>query len=46
LAAARKQKKAFMHTAPSLLRHPEPVRAVLTPEQRKLFDERLPEKEV
>ena len=30
-----------MHTAPSLLRHPEPVRSVLTQQQRGLFDERL-----
>lgn len=41
LAAVRKEKKVFMHTAPSLLRHPEPVRAVLTPQQLDLFDERL-----
>ncbi len=41
LKKVRKEKKAFMHTAPSLLRQPEPVRPVLTEPQRKLFDERL-----
>lgn len=41
LNKVRKEKKVFMHTAPSLLRKPEPVRAALTEEQRKLFDERL-----
>ena len=43
LAVLRKEKKVFMHTAPCLLRQPEPVQAVLTPSQRKLFDERLSE---
>ena len=37
----RKEKKVFMHTAPSLLRKPDAVRKALTEEQRKLFDERL-----
>ena len=41
LAAVRKEKKVFMHTAPSLLRQPEAVRSVLSESQRKLFDERL-----
>jgi hypothetical protein len=41
LAGVKRQKKAFMHTAPSLLRQPEPVRAALDESQRKLFDERL-----
>ena len=41
LKKVRKEKKAFMHTAPSLLRQPEPVRKVLTEDQRKPFDERL-----
>ena len=41
LKKVRKKKKAFMHTAPSLLRQPEPVRKALTESERKLFDERL-----
>ena len=41
LAAIRKEKKVFMHTAPCLLRQPEAVRIVLSESQRKLFDERL-----
>jgi len=42
---AQKEKKVFMHTAPSLLRKPEPVRAALTEQQRKVFDERLLQKQ-
>lgn len=41
LKTAMKAKKVFMHTAPSLLRYPEPARAVLSEDQRRLFDERL-----
>lgn len=33
LARIRKEKKAFMHTAPSLLRKPEPLKAVLSEKQ-------------
>ncbi len=39
----QKEKKVFMHTAPSLLRQPEPVRAALSEVQRPVFDERLDE---
>lgn len=41
LKKAEREKKVFMHTAPSLLRYPDPVRDALTEEQRRLFDERL-----
>jgi hypothetical protein len=41
LADVRKQKKVFMHTAFSLLRQPESVRAALPESQRTLFDQRL-----
>jgi len=41
LKKAKREKKVFMHTAPSLLRYPETVREALTDEQRRLFDERL-----
>lgn len=44
LADVRKEKKVFMHTAFSLLRQPESVRAALPESQRTLFDQRLDER--
>jgi hypothetical protein len=41
LARVRKEKKAFMHTAPSLLRQPEPLQDVLSEEQYADFIPRL-----
>jgi Spy/CpxP family protein refolding chaperone len=40
---AMKKKKAFMHTAPSIFRHPEPVRRALPESLRATFDARLQE---
>lgn len=44
LAEAKKKKKAFMHTAPSIFRHPEPVRDALPESLRGTFDELLKKK--
>jgi len=41
LARVRKEKKAFMHTAPSLLRKPEPLKDVLSEKQYADFLPRL-----
>lgn len=41
LARVRKEKKTFMHTAPSLLRKPEPLKEALTEEQYAAFIPRL-----
>lgn len=43
LKQAQKQKKLFMHTAPSIFRHPEPVRNALPETMRRAFDVRLQE---
>jgi len=43
LTRARKEKKAFMHTAPSLLRKPEPLKGVLSEEEYARFLPRLEE---
>ena len=41
LKEAMKQKKVFMHTAPSIFRQPEPVRNALPESLRETFDKRL-----
>ncbi len=43
LTKAQKSKKAFMHTAPSIFRHPEPVRDALPDNVRSTFDVHLKE---
>ena len=43
LNEAKKRKKVFMHTAPSIFRHPEPVRNALPDTLRATFDVRLQE---
>ena len=43
LARVRREKKVFMHTAPSLLRQPEPLKDVLSEEQHAAFTARLEE---
>lgn len=43
LTEAKKSKKVFMHTAPSIFRHPEPVRNALPDGVRSTFDARLKE---
>ena len=37
------EKKKFMHTAPSLLRNPEPIEQILNEEQKEVFVEKLNE---
>ena len=44
LADAKKKKKVFMHTAPSIFRHPEPVREALPETSRAAFDAALKSK--
>jgi hypothetical protein len=43
LARVRREKKEFMHTAPSLLRKPEPLKAVLSQKQYADFIPKLDE---
>jgi hypothetical protein len=44
LKEAMKQKKIFMHTAPSIFRQPQPVRNALPDALRETFDQRLKDK--